>query len=105
MVRCLNVFAQIGKAYSVLNVQEQRRRYDAFLAGEDPEIDAEQIATAETLYRKGEILLKLGNFKGAVEFLEPAVEIYPQEADYQHALGWALYKQLPSEPARAKHLF
>jgi tetratricopeptide (TPR) repeat protein len=96
------VFARIGKAYSLLNSADERRRYDAFLAGEDPEIDADQIATAETLFRKGEILLKLGNFKGALEFLAPAVEIYPQEADYQNALGWALYKKLPSEPESAK---
>jgi curved DNA-binding protein CbpA len=95
------VFARIGKAYAVLSSPD-RGRYDASLAGDEPGIDAEQIATAETLYRKGEILLKLGNFKGAIEFLAPAVEIYPEEADYQNALGWALYKKHPSEPERAK---
>jgi Flp pilus assembly protein TadD len=65
-------------------------------------MNAEQIAAAETLYRKGEILLKQGNFRGAIEFLQPAVEIYPEEGDYRHALGWALYKKMPSEPEIAK---
>jgi tetratricopeptide (TPR) repeat protein len=57
---------------------------------------------AETLYRKGEILLGQGNFKGALEYLQPAVEIYPKECDYQSALGWVLYKKMPSEPELAK---
>lgn len=96
------VFAEIGKAYTTLSRAESRREYDALLAGDDLGIDAEQIATAETLYRKGEILLRQGNFRGALEFLLPAVEIYPDEADYQNATGWALYRQSPSDPERAK---
>jgi len=96
------VFAAIGNAYAVLNNPDRRREYDASLAGDELGLDAEQIATAETLFRKGEILLKAGNFRGALEFLQPAVEIYPHEADYQNALGWTLYKKLPSEPEAAR---
>jgi len=96
------VFAAIGRAYAVLNNADRRREYDASLQGDELGLDAEQIATAETLFRKGEILLRLGNFRGALEFLQPAVDIYPQEADYQNALGWALYKQMPSDPAAAR---
>jgi len=94
------VFAEIGKAYSVLSNPKKRREYDAWLSNEG--VDAEQIATAETLYRKGEILLRQGNFKGALDFLRPAVEIYGEECDYQSALGWVLYKKMPSEPDLAK---
>ena len=86
----------------MLTDPDRRRAYEAELAGDDIGIDADQIATAETLYRKGEILLRQGNFRGAVEFLQPAVEIYPDECDYQDALGWALYKKMPSEPEIAK---
>ena len=96
------VFAEIGRAYAVLSNVERRREYDASLRGGELGLDAEQIATAETLFRKGEILLRQGNFRGALEFLKPAVDIYPQEADYQNALGWALYKRLPSDPAAAR---
>ena len=46
-----------------------------------------------------------GNFRGAMEFLEPAVDVWPEECAYQSALGWALYKKAPTEPERArKHL-
>jgi tetratricopeptide (TPR) repeat protein len=96
------VFAEIGKAYSVLSNPDKRREYDASLANESLGVDAEQIARAETFYRKGEILLRQGNFKGALEFLGPAVEIYGEECDYQSALGWVLYKKMPSEPELAK---
>jgi tetratricopeptide (TPR) repeat protein len=96
------VFAAIGRAYAVLSNADRRREYDASLAGDELGLDVEQIATAETLFRKGEILLKAGNFRGALEFLQPAVEIYPNEADYQNALGWALYKKLPSDPTAAR---
>lgn len=96
------VFAAIGRAYAILNNPAKRRNYDAQLSGDDLGIDAEQIALAETLYRKGEILLRQGNFRGALEFLRPAVETYPNEADYQNALGWALYKQLPTDRESAR---
>lgn len=96
------VFAEIGKAYSVLSNPTRRREYDALLANDDLGVDAEQITTAETLYRKGEILLRRGDFRGALEFLRPAVEIYPKECDYQSALGWVLYKKMPSEAELAK---
>jgi tetratricopeptide (TPR) repeat protein len=96
------VFAAIGRAYAVLNNADRRREYDASLLGDELGLDGEQIATAETLFRKGEILLRQGNFRGALEFLQPAVDIYPQEADYRNALGWALYKRLPSDPTAAR---
>jgi len=39
---------------------------------------------------------------GAIEFLRPAVELWPDESDYCSALGWALYRKLPSEPVLAR---
>jgi len=96
------VFASIGKAYATLSRADARREYDSRLSGDNLGANAEQIATAETLYRKGEILLRQGNFRGALEFLLPAVEIYPEEADYQNAAGWALYRQSPPKPAAAR---
>ena len=71
----------------------------------DTDLDADRLAQAETLYRKAEILLRQGNFKGALEFLQPAVDLWPEECTYQSALGWALYKKPPSEPEAAlEHL-
>lgn len=96
------LFAAIGGAYSVLSNPSQRAEYDASLRDDQPEIDTERLANAETLYRKGEILMRAGNFKGAVEFFRPAVQLWPEEAAYQAGLGWALFKQMPSEAEAAR---
>jgi tetratricopeptide (TPR) repeat protein len=99
------VFAEIGKAHAVLSDPERRRDYDAVRATNDTDLDANRLAQAETLFRKAEVLLQLGNFKGALEFLQPAVDLWPEECTYQSALGWALYKKSPSEPEAAlEHL-
>ena len=99
------VFAAIGTAYTVLSHPRKRKDYDAALRNDEPELDAERLANAETLYRKGEILMRSGKFKDAVGFLRPAVELWPEEAAYQAGLGWALFKKRPPEvPAARNHL-
>ncbi len=100
--RATAVFAAIGTAYGVLSNPKQRSDYDASLGDEQPTIDTEKLANAETLYRKGEFLMRAGNFKGAIEFLRPAVQLWPDEAAYQAGLGWALFKQTPSDPEAAR---
>ena len=45
--------------------------------------------------------LRTEDFRGALEFLEPAIEIWPDECAYQSAVGWCLYKKTPSEAERA----
>ncbi len=97
-----NVFARISKAYSVLSNRKRRAEYDEARNSTEGSIDAERLASAESMYRKGEILLRSGNFAGAIEFLRPAVELWPDESDYRSALGWALYRKLPSEPVLAR---
>ncbi len=100
--RANRVFAEIGKAHNILSDRKQRKRYDAALLSNDTDFDANRLAQAEKLYRKGEVLLRQGNFSGALEFLRPAVDLWPEEAAYQSALGWVLHKKLPSEPERAR---
>jgi tetratricopeptide (TPR) repeat protein len=97
-----NVFARISRAYSVLSNQRQRAEYDEAQRSDEGPIDAARLANAESLYRKGEVLLRSGNFVGAIEFLHPAVELWPDESDYCSALGWALYRKMPSEPVLAR---
>ena len=47
----------------------------------------------------------MGNFRGALAYLEPAVDLWPEEPAYQSGLAWALYKQPKSDPPRAcEHL-
>jgi tetratricopeptide (TPR) repeat protein len=44
----------------------------------------------------------MGDFAGALEYLQPAVDIWPDEGIYQSTLGWALFKQTASDPASAR---
>ncbi len=96
------VFARIAEAFEVLGDADRRKSYDASLRGESVEVDTARLAQAEKNYRKGEILVRMGDFKGALEYLEPAVDLWPDECAYQSALGWALYKASPSNPDRAR---
>lgn len=98
------VFARIAEAFETLSDSDKKAAYDAG-GSDEPEIDTARLAQAETSFRKGEILVRMGNFHGALEYLEPAVELWPDEPAYQSGLGWALYKQPKSDAARAcEHL-
>jgi tetratricopeptide (TPR) repeat protein len=96
------VFAEISKAHAVLSDSQRRREYDSALAVDATDLDAERIARAEMNYRKGEILIRQGNYGGALDFLKPAAELWPDECTYQSALGWALFKKTPPEPEAAR---
>ncbi len=95
------VFARIAEAFETLSDHAKRERYDQG-GSEEPDIDMARLAQAETSYRKGEILLRMGNFPAALEYLEPAVELWPEEPAYQAALGWALFKQPKRDKVRAR---
>jgi len=98
------VFARITRAHGVLSDVDERRSYDASLEGHT-EVDADRVAQAEVFFRKGETLLKAGNFLGAVDLLDAAVQVWPDEADYQAALAWALHRKNPPENERALEHF
>ena len=92
------VFAKIAEANEVLSDPQRRQEYDRALEGGMPDVDVQVLAQAETFYRKGEILMNMGDFRGALEYLKNAVELYPDEAAYQNDLGWAYFKKNPPEP-------
>jgi tetratricopeptide (TPR) repeat protein len=93
------VFAEIARAHEVLCDPEQRKRY-LETAGDASLDDADRIAEAEASFVRGDHLMRAGNFRGALEYLERAVALWPNEADYQAALGWALHRKEPSESER-----
>lgn len=98
------VFAEITKAHGTLSDMEERRAYDASLEGHTA-VDASHIAQAESLYRKGEVMMRAGNFRGALELLEGAVQLWPEEVDYQAALAWTLARKNPPDLERAVQHF
>ena len=87
------IFARIGEAFEILSDPESRRDYDGVLRGEFSQDDAQRLAQAETSFRKGEVLLRMGDFAGALTYLQPAVQLWDQEPAYHSALGWALFKK------------
>lgn len=95
------VFSKIAEANDVLSDMERRAAYDRSLETGVSDIDVTVIAQAETFYRKGEILINMGDFRGALEYMQNAVELYPDEAVYQSDLAWCYYKKSPPEPEPA----
>jgi DnaJ-domain-containing protein 1 len=99
-----DVFARITEAHTVLGDPEQRRRYDE--GGSDPaDAEAGRLAQAEALFLKAEMMMRAGNFLGALEYLETVVELWPEEAAYQAALAWTLFKKNPPELERSLDVF
>lgn len=96
------VFAQISKANTILSDTQRRRDYEMVLEGGAEDIDTARLVQAESLFRKAEILLRAGNFGGALEFLRPCVALWPEDLTYQSSMGWALYKKSPSDPKTAR---
>jgi molecular chaperone DnaJ len=97
------VFARIAEANDVLRDSARRAEYDAESRNaNEPTVDTRALAQAETFFRKGEILVRMGDFRSALEYLEPAVDLWPDECDYQSELGWALHRQPQSDAERAR---
>ena len=98
------VFAAIAEAHEVLSNAERRQEYDAALAsgGATEDVDVTRIAQAESFFRKGEILVKMGDFRSATELLETTVELWPEECIYQATLGWARFRKTPPDHVGAR---
>ena len=95
------LFAAITRAHEVLSDPERRGEYDAGLAGH-VQVDADRVAQAESLYRRAELMMRAGQFAGALDLVQAAVNLWPEDSAYQGALGWCLYKKSPPDEARAR---
>jgi tetratricopeptide (TPR) repeat protein len=95
------LFAAITRAHDVLSDAERRGEYDAGLAGH-VQVDGDRVAQAEGLYRRAEMMMRAGQFAGALDLVQGAVNLWPEDPAYQGALGWCLYKKSPPDEARAR---
>jgi len=96
------LFAAIAKAYDTLSDPRRRRDYDAGGQGAGAADEADRLANAEALFRKAEVLVRAGDFAGALPYLRPAVQLAPEDPAYRSALGWSLFKRNPPEEAEAR---
>lgn len=95
------LFARINDAFAVLSTSARRSEYDAVLeAGgakavaareEAATVAAQAAVEAEERYRLGEMAMRRQQADVAVHEFQKAVDLKPDEPDYQTLLGWALY--------------
>jgi tetratricopeptide (TPR) repeat protein len=88
-------FSKISQAHTTLTNRDARKEYEASIELEATGIDtqkAQDILQSEMEFQKGQVLIRKGDFAGAVEALQRAVQLYDQEPEYLVYLGWALYR-------------
>jgi len=105
------LFAQINTGFAILSDPARRAKYlDVLRRGGEAAIRAEQaraeeltrrILDAEEAFRRAELALRRDQPQAAVGELERAVQLHPDEADYQAALAWARFCAAPDKPAVA----
>jgi len=105
------LFAQINAAFAVLSDQDRRDEYVSVLRrGGEAAVRAEQsraqelahrILDAEEAFRRGELAVKRDQPQAAVEALELAIQLNPDEADYHALLAWSRFCVAPDKAAVA----
>ena len=95
------LMAQINTAFAVLNDNLKRLEYLSILSrggesavrAEDAKADeiAMRVMHAEEAFRRGEMALRREQLEGAIAEFTTAVELQPQESEYQALLVWAKF--------------
>lgn len=88
------IFSTINKAYRVLSNDKTRDEYIRSLTApvETEFIDnVQNIMNAEVQFQKGKILLKKRDYKNAIEAIEWAVKLSPEEGEYLAYYGWITF--------------
>lgn len=93
--RAEEIFTIIGTAYNTLIDPKAKEEYvyalEHQISKEDIE-KAQRALEAEGIFLKAEILLKKGDFRGALAFLDQAIKLHPDEPEFYLYKGWATYK-------------
>ncbi|MFH1262806.1 MAG: DUF4388 domain-containing protein [Pseudomonadota bacterium] len=103
-----DLFTRITEAQSILANDVSRKEYMASLdlaaSGAAGGAEAAHVLNSELAFQKGGILIKKGDFAGAIDLLKEATRLYDKEPEYFVSLGWALYRQgsKTKDPAKMK---
>lgn len=114
--RMLNIFLAGREAYEILSHPNTRKDYDNFLNEHGkgatpsdyqkfikPNIEVSHIMKAEDLFNKGKTLLFSGRYVDASEFFEKALELVPDDPDYNAYTGLA-FARMNKDYQQAVHL-
>ena len=103
------LFAELNTAFAILSDPKRRAEYTAVLSrGGSAAIKAEaakaedslqKVIDSEEAFRKGEMLLRRDQIEAAIRELARAVQLNPDEADYQATLAWAKFCGAPDKMA------
>ncbi len=105
------LMAQINAAFAVLNDPKKRAEYVSILdrggesavRAQDAQADemAMKILRAEEAFRMGEMALRRDQIAQALTAFQTAVELQPNESEYQALLAWAQFAAAPDKAAVA----
>jgi DNA-binding response OmpR family regulator len=98
------IFECLGEAHSTLSDPAKRRRYVQRLEREREEPPPaitfhSPPAAAEEVYYAGVEQLRQRRYHEAASAFRQAVTLAPGHASYHGALGWAIYRSAPADPA------
>jgi len=87
------LFGLIADAFNTLSNDNRRKEYDVFLDRQRRGLptDLHTIVNSEAVFKRGEALLKRGEYEEALTALTEAVQLNPAEADFHATYGLALY--------------
>ena len=89
------LFTKISEAYNVIGESESRVNYARALKSNVSQADmdkATRAIEAEMEFQKAEVLLRRSAWKPALELLDRAVQLQPDEPEYRLYRAWANYK-------------
>ncbi|MEE9252584.1 MAG: DnaJ domain-containing protein [Thermodesulfobacteriota bacterium] len=93
------IFVKILNAYETLSDTNRRAEYDE---SDEEEIEAareqmKDLYEAEIAYKEGELLLKRKNYGKAMDYMQKALMMNPDEAAYLAALYWTKFLAAPKK--------
>lgn len=100
------VFGLVSIAYETLGERDSRLTYIRDQRGREREAaeleEGHRALRAELAFQKGEAALRVRNIPEALERFKEAMDLYPEEGEYQVYYGWALYLEGPEVPGRLR---